>query len=113
MDNSTDSILIFTTDLIKVSSSDEAKRGVKRTIKGIGEQAVEVTVNTLQENMRRLLSSLNTIITTSPKEVGGLALDVIEIHANIDGKGNIGIAGIVGAEFATQGGIKFVLRKKT
>ena len=107
-----DSILIFTTDQPEVPSS-ETTRGVKRTFKDIGKHAVEITVDTLQDNMRRFLDSLNSIISTSPKEIGGLELDEIEIHANIDGKGNIGISGIVGAEFATQGGIKFVLRKKT
>ena len=62
--------------------------------------------------MSRFINGLDTIISTSPKEVGGLSLDEIEIHANIDGEGNIGIAGIGGAKIAAQGGIKFILRKK-
>lgn len=112
MSNITDSILIFTTNQIKAPSSGEAKRGLKKAIKNTMEQAAEVTVGTLQENIRQFVSSLDMIISTSPKEVGGLTLDEIEIHANIDSKGNVGIASIVGAEFAAQGGIKFVLRKK-
>lgn len=114
MDNATDSILIFTSDQIKAPSSGVVRRrGVKNAINRTVEQGVKVAVNTLQDNMRRFLSNLDTIISTPTKEVGGLSLDEVEIHANIDSKGNVGIAGIVGAEFATQGGIKFVLRKKT
>ena len=39
-------------------------------------------------------------------------LDEVEIHAQIDSKGNVGISGVAGAEVAVQGGIKLVLRKK-
>ena len=72
----------------------------------------EVAVSTLQENMRFFLSNLDTIISASPKDVGGLVLDEVEICAQIDGRGNVGISGIAGAEVSAQGGIKFVLRKK-
>jgi hypothetical protein len=62
--------------------------------------------------MRRFLRSLDSIISASPQEVGGLILDEVEIQAQIDGKGNVGLSGIASAEFATKGGLKFVLRKK-
>jgi hypothetical protein len=76
-------------------------------------RAVEVPVATLQESMRRFMSSLDTIISASPKGIGGLTLDEVEVHVQIDAKGNVGISFVAGAEFAVQGGITFVLRKKT
>jgi len=80
--------------------------------KGAAQKISQVAVSTLQDNFRRFFASLNTIISASPQNVGGLTLDEVEIQAQIDSKGNIGISGIAGAEFAVQGGIKFVLRKK-
>jgi len=109
--DSSGSILIFITGESAASPS-EVRRGLGDAIKGAAAKASEVAVTTLQENMRRFLSSLDTVISASPKDVGGLTLDEVEIHAQIDGKGNVGISGIGGAEFAAQGGIKFVLRKK-
>ena len=86
-----------------------SRRGIIKVAK---EQGVKAAVSTIQENMRGFLQGLDEIISASPTAVGGLTLDEIEIHAQIDGKGNVGISGIVGAEIAMQGGIKFVLRKK-
>jgi hypothetical protein len=95
------------------SPSHAVTRGiVGDAMKGAAAKVSQVAVSTLQENFRRFFESLNTIIKASPQEVGGLALDEVEIQAQIDSKGNIGISGIAGAEFAVQGGIKFVLRKK-
>jgi hypothetical protein len=94
------------------ASPSAVRRGLSDAVKGVTAKVSEVAVSTLQENMRRFLSSLDAIISNSPKNVGGLMLDEVEIHAQIDGKGNVGLSGIAGAEVAVQGGIKFVLRKK-
>jgi hypothetical protein len=112
MKNVTESILIFTNEPLTSSSENETKRGVKTKIKSVSSQIAYVAVNELEKNMSQFLNNLNTIISNSPKEVGGLALDEIEIHANIDSKGNISLLGILGAELVVQGGIKFVLRRK-
>jgi len=101
-------ILIFTGG----EAPHAVRRGLGDTMKSAAAKGSEVAVNVLQENMRRFLGSLDTIISASPKDIGGLTLDEVEIHAQIDSKGNIGISGIAGVEFAAQGGIKFVLRKK-
>lgn len=111
MSNNAESILVFFGDEAAISSP-EVRRGLGDAMKNAASRVSEVAVSTMQENMRRFLTSLDTIIGTSPKEVGGLTLDEVEIHAQIDSNGNIGITGIAGAEFATQGGIKFVLRKR-
>lgn len=111
MSDNADYILIFAGGEASVSPPD-VRRGLGGAMKTAATKASEVAVSTLQENMRLFLSNLDTIISASPKDVGGLTLDEVEIHAQIDGKGNIGISGIAGAEFAAQGGIKFVLRKK-
>lgn len=111
MTDNSDCIMIFTTGE-SPSPSPDVRRGLGDAMKSVATKASEVAVSTLQENMRRFLTSLDTIMSASPKDVGGLTLDVVEVQAQIDGKGNVGISGIAGAELAVQGGIKFVLRKK-
>ncbi|MFX0113994.1 MAG: hypothetical protein ACFFB3_05570 [Candidatus Hodarchaeota archaeon] len=111
MNDKEDCIIIFTAGEL-ANSFPEGRRGLSNSLKSVIMKASEITVSTLQKNMRRFLSSIDTIISASPKDVGGFALDEVEIQAQIDGKGNVGLSGIAGAEFAVQGGIKFVLRKK-
>ncbi len=108
MDN--DTLFIFTDT--QPEPSGPVMRGLKETLQQATTKAQAVAVTTLQDNMCRFLNSLDAILKASPKEVGGLTLDEVEIHVQIDGKGNVGIQGIVGAESTTQAGIKFVLRKK-
>ena len=48
----------------------------------------------------------------SPQEVGGLTLDEVEIQAQIDGKGNVGLSGIASAEIAAQGGAQVRLAQE-
>jgi len=105
-----DRILIFAGGETAVSAPD-ARRGLGDAMKTATAKASEVAVSTLQENMHLFLESIG-IISTTPKDVGGLVLDEVEICAQIDIKGNVGIYGIAGAEVSAQGGIKFVLRKK-
>jgi hypothetical protein len=111
MSNNEKNILIFTGGEA-TTSPPEVRRGLGGAMKTATAKASEVTVSILQENMRLFLESLDTIISASPKDVGGLVLDEVEICAQIDGKGNVGISGVAGAEVSAQGGIKFVLRKK-
>ena len=111
MNDKADYILIFAGGEVAVPPPD-VRRGLGNAMKTATAKASEIAVSTLQENMRRFLESLDTIISASPKDVGGLMLDEVEICAQIDSKGNVGISGIAGAEVSAQGGIKFVLRKK-
>jgi hypothetical protein len=108
MNNESNSIMIFTSDKPEKQEEYEVTRGPEKHFYN----TISTTVNGLQKNMNKFLKSLDTILKNSPQEVGGLKLDEVEINAQIDGKGNIGIAGILGAEVSTQGGIKIVLRKK-
>jgi hypothetical protein len=112
MDSNDDQILIFTNyreKKVKKATRDGSRSPIKKT----KEVFEAVTVDTLKNNIHLFLANLDTVITESPKDIGGLALDTVEIHAQIDGKGKIGITGIFGGEFGAQGGIKFVLKKKT
>jgi hypothetical protein len=111
MNDKADYILIFAGGEV-ASPPPDVRRGLGNAMKTATANASEVAVSTLQENMRRFLSSLDTIISAAPKDVGGFVLDEVEICAQIDSKGNVGIYGIAGAEVSAQGGIKFVLRKK-
>lgn len=105
-------LYIFTTDVPVRAPAGAARRGVHEAVEKMRASGVRTALSTIQDNMRGFLESLDKIITASPHDVGGLALEEVEVHAQIDGKGNVGIAGLLGAEVATQGGIKFVLRRK-
>lgn len=105
-------LYIFTTDVPVRATTGSVRRGVGEGVEKMRERGVKTALSTIQDNMCGFLESLDKIITASPHDVGGLALEEIEVHAQIDGKGNVGIAGLLGAEVATQGGIKFVLRRK-
>ena len=111
MSNNQQAILIFFIEETKFSAP-EVQRGLESTLKSAAIKASAVTVDALQENLRHFLTGLDTIIGGSPNEIGGLTLDEVEIHAQIDSKGNVGLSGFAGLEVAAQGGIKFVLRKR-
>ncbi|GEM_PF-6095431 len=114
MEKTPETILIFTNDALTGESKNEVtrSRGINNMIMNSSQKIAEVAVEEMQIKMSQFIKNLDKIMASSPKEVGGLTLDEIEIHANIDSKGNIGITGIFGAELAMQGGIKFILRKK-
>ena len=87
-------------------------RGLEKALQNVSAKAQAVTVATLRENMRGFLTAIDSVLRDAPKDVGGLALDEVEIRAQLDSKGNLGISGVLGIQTAMQGGIKFVLRKK-
>ncbi|MFC2155052.1 hypothetical protein ACFLRB_00995 [Acidobacteriota bacterium] len=106
-------------DFITIFAGDEPETPSPAVTRGIGDSAKtaaakvsRVAIAALQDNFRRFFESLNTIIGAAPEDVGGLTLDEVEIHAQVDSKSNIGIFGVASAEMSVQGGIKFVLRKK-
>lgn len=112
MNEQEDLIWIFTSHETEAPVPAKRRGGLDNVIKKAAVATSEVAVSTLQNNVCRFLQSLDTILSASPKSVGELTVDEVEIHAQIDGKGNIGLAGLAQAEFSTQGGIKFVLRRK-
>lgn len=72
----------------------------------------EVSVGVLKASIQSFMQSLDEILQSAPKEVGGLELSEIAIHAQIDGAGNIGLKGLCSVAIETQGGIDLILRKK-
>ena len=110
MDQTEESIFIFTGD--DAGSPSGARRGLKEAAQAAAGKVSEVAVTTLQQNMRRFLHSLSLILSTPPEDVGGLTLDTVEVSAQIDGKGNIGMIGVGTAEMAVHGGLKLILKKK-
>jgi hypothetical protein len=108
--NSKQAIIIFSGG--EATSSSDVRRGLEEEAEGIVGRASEVAITTLQENMRRFLHDLGVILSVPSKGTGGLVLDTVEVSAQIDSKGNIGITGVGGAELAGHGGIKLVLRMK-
>jgi len=110
VDQSEESIFIFTGD--DTASGSGARRGLKQAAEAAAGKVSEVAVTTVQENMRKFLHSLSVIMSAPPEDVGGLTLDTVEVSAQIDGKGNIGMIGIGSAEMAVHGGLKLILKKK-
>ena len=106
-----ESILIFAGETLGAPSA-EPRRGLRDRIEEAVTTASSVAVETLQDNVGRFLRSLDTILGGSPKEVGGLIVEEVEVHVQIDAKGNVGLSGVAGGELAARGGIKFVLRRK-
>lgn len=111
MNSDQETILIFTTDE-EPDSQQTIYRSLDSAIKHVAAKASEVTVSTLQKNMVRFLTGLDAIISAAPKEVGGLTLDELDIHLQVDSKGNVGLSDFAGIEVGTSGVIKLVLRKK-
>jgi hypothetical protein len=111
MNKMEDTLLIFT-DSSEESTNRPVTRGLQETVQHAAAHASAVAVSTLQENMVHFMTCLDTLLRASPKEVGGLSIEEVEIQVQIDAKGNVGIASFIGAETSTQGGLKFVLRKK-
>jgi hypothetical protein len=105
-------VYIFTAGGPVPAASRRSTRGLRDVAETARERGVKAAITTLQANMRAFLEGLGKIIEASPHDIGGLTLDEIEVHAQIDGKGNVGIAGLLGAEVVAQSGIKFVLRKQ-
>jgi len=103
--------------LIFSDSAEDASAPVTRGLSGAMKKAaalpIEVAVSTPHENLRHFLNSLDAIVSASPGTVGGMTLEEVEVHAQIDGKGNVGLAGIVGAEYAAQGGSSLCCARST
>ena len=110
MDKTGESIFIFGGD--DTAGPAGARRGLKEVAEAAAGKVSEVAVSTLQENMRKFLHSLSVILSAPPEDVGGLTLDTVEVSAQIDGKGNIGMIGVGTAEMAVHGGLKLILKKK-
>ncbi len=76
-----------------VSGAADAPHELKNAVQSPARTVSEVTVTTMQANMRPSLQNLSLILSVPPEDVGGLTLDTAEISAQIDGKGKFGIAG--------------------
>jgi hypothetical protein len=103
-----ESILIFTD--FEPENSD-VRRGLGDAVKTAATVASEVAVETLAANMKGFLASLDRIMSASRDQVGGLELEEVQIHLQFDGRGNVGIAAIAGAQISAQGGMRLVLRR--
>jgi hypothetical protein len=73
-------------------------------------EAVAIKVEDLQQNVSQFLNKIEIVIQQCPENVGGFGLETIEIHAEINGEGQIGLLG-TGVNIGAKAGIKFVLSK--
>ena len=111
MNNDAEMITIFS---IPTTAEEQrgAQRGIRDLARSVSQGASQVAVSTIQDNLQRFVHAIDGMFETLPKKVGGLALEKVEIHAEIDGKGNIGISAIGGAQIAAKSGIKLILSRQ-
>jgi hypothetical protein len=99
--------------LVYAEAASEPVRGLGSAARSGSTEASQVAISTLRANVKEALSGLDTVMNGAPETLGGLALDEVEVHLSVDGKGNVGLAGLLRAELAAGGGIRFVFRKKS
>ena len=56
-------------------------------------KASTVPFVTLRENIQTFLNQIKLIVDAAPADMGGLVIDEIELHAQIDAAGNVAPAG--------------------
>jgi hypothetical protein len=112
MNQTRDSILIFAPGTNGQEPPSEVRRGIGSLVAPAINRASEVAVDTLKSNIQAFLRQLDDVLSAAPPNVGGMEIDQVEFHAQVDSQGNVGIASFIGAQLTVQGGISFVLRKR-
>lgn len=104
---------------VKTSDGSENSKGYEgvieahagqRLLKFFGVKATEVTVDIVQDNLRRFVSNVQQIIDTSSKEIGDYKIDTVEVNAEVSGNGEIGFMG-TNVGMSGTAGIKLVFKK--
>ena len=73
--------------------------------------ATYVQVETLQTNIIHFLGKMDSVVRSSPDTIGEFDLDRIEIHAETNGEGQVGLLG-TGVSVGATAGITFVLSRR-
>lgn len=107
-----ETIVLFYDELEKLPAGPVTRGGASDHITQAVAKATTLSTSLLKQNMALFMKSLGEILGAAPKEISGLVIDEVEIHALIDQKGNIGINGFIQSETQIEGGIKIILRKK-
>ena len=78
-----------------------------------GDNGSIVSVNTLQENLAKLLNNIDESLANinEQKTKSGFKIDEIELSVGINGKGKVGILGM-GAEAGSNASIKLKLKRQ-
>lgn len=71
----------------------------------------ERSVNEVQENMQQFLKNLGQIISLDDDVGAHYQIDVVEVNAQITGKGQVGFLG-TGVNVGASAGVKIVLQRK-
>ena len=98
-----DEILVFTTLPRTTQLMDEDSRERRG--------AVNLKIEALQANVDQFLDKVGGLVKSCPKYVGEFRLDGVEIHAEINGEGQVGLLG-TGVTAGATAGITFVLSKR-
>lgn len=70
----------------------------------------QVDINVLQTNVNNFLVKIDDIVKSSPDKVGKYIVESIEIHAEVNGEGQVGLLG-TGVTVGGTAGITFILTK--
>ncbi len=81
-----------------------------RILKFLGIKATEITVEQVQQNMVRFVSSMQRVIDKSSEQLGEYNIDTVEVNAEISADGEIGFMGTHVGMSGTAG-IMFVFKK--
>ena len=98
-----DEILVFTTLPRTTQFMDEESREERGP--------VSLKVEALQANIDQFLDKVDRLVRSCPEHVGEFRLDEVEIHAEINGEGQVGLLG-TGVSVGATAGITFVLSKR-
>jgi hypothetical protein len=78
---------------------------------GLIERRATVSPETLQNNLKSFLGSMETAISGVPQLLGGYALDEIELSLEVGAEGEIGLLG-TGGKLSGKGSISLKLKRK-
>jgi hypothetical protein len=84
---------------------------VRRFVPEVSRSISDIPSETVRKNMEKLLSMLSDIFSNTPKDIGGFSLSELEVHADIDLEGKIGLLG-TGLAVGSRVGLVIKLKRE-
>lgn len=79
---------------------------------GFAQRRAQVSAETLQNNLKSFLASMETAMDGLPKILSGYSLDEIELSLEVGAEGEIGLLG-TGGKLSGKGSISLKLKRST
>ncbi len=97
-------------DTIIIFSDSQSSPQLKGVISTRARIPNVINVDDLKTNIQKFLSSMDKVVQSSPEKIGKYSLDTIQINAEINGEGSVGLLG-TGTKLGGSVGISFTLNK--